>query len=133
MLRRVMNVWATALVAILLVLSLAVAGWHMAGAPILPAGIVVVGAFFLIGIAHAGVRIGRKTYLVDMATMETRATYVAVSNTAIGAVLLAGGVFGIVAGVIGIAPTIGLLGLFALAGAAGAGRLDEVTREEPES
>lgn len=115
------------------VLSLAVAGWHMAGAPILPAGIVVVGAFFLIGIAHAGVRIGRKTYLVDMATMETRATYVAVSNTAIGAVLLAGGVFGIVAGVIGIAPTIGLLGLFALAGAAGAGRLDEVTREEPES
>lgn len=110
------------------VLSLGVAAWYLAGTPLLPPGLVIIGAFFLIGIAHAGVRIGRKTYLVDMATAETRATYVAVSNTAIGVVLLAGGVFGVVATVVGIAPTIGLLGLFSLAGALGAGRLDEVTR-----
>ena len=110
------------------VLSLAVAGWHMAGAPGLPRGAVVVAAFFVIGIAHAGIRIGRKTYLVDMATMQTRATYVAVSNTAIGIVLLAGGVFGLVADRLGTVVTIGLLGLFCLAGAAGATRLDEVTR-----
>ncbi|MFU8822145.1 MAG: MFS transporter [Gammaproteobacteria bacterium] len=109
------------------VLSLAVAGWHMAGAPGLPAGAVVVAAFFIIGVAHAGIRIGRKTYLVDMATAQTRATYVAVSNTAIGVVLLAGGVFGVVAERVGTTETIGLLGLFCLAGAMGATRLDEVT------
>jgi hypothetical protein len=110
------------------VLSLLVAGWHVAGAPGLPSGVVIVGAFFVIGVAHAGIRIGRKTYLVDMATAETRATYVAVSNTAIGIVLLAGGVFGVIADLAGTAMTIGLLGLFCLAGALGASRLEEVTR-----
>jgi hypothetical protein len=109
-------------------LSLAVAAWHMAGAPGPPAGLVVIAAFFVIGIAHAGIRIGRKTYLVDMATAETRATYVAVSNTAIGVVLLAGGMFGLVADWVGTAQTIGLLGLFCLAGGVGAMRLGEVTR-----
>jgi hypothetical protein len=109
-------------------LSLAVAGWHLAGEPGLQGGAVVVAAFFVIGIAHAGIRIGRKTYLVDMATAQTRASYVAVSNTAIGVVLLAGGVFGLIADWIGAAGTIGVLGLFCLAGALGATRLDEVTR-----
>jgi MFS family permease len=99
----------------------------MAGAPLLPGEFVLVAAFFLIGIAHAGIRIGRKTYLVDMATAETRATYVAVSNTAIGVVLLAGGIFGLVAELVGTAATIGVLGLFCLAGALGASRLKEVT------
>jgi MFS family permease len=108
-------------------LSLCVAAWQLAGAPLLPGEWVLVAAFFLIGIAHAGVRIGRKTYLVDMATAETRATYVAVSNTAIGVVLLAGGMFGLVAQAVGTAATIGILGLVALAGALGASRLDEVT------
>jgi hypothetical protein len=110
------------------VLSIAVAAWQMAGAPGLPAGWVVAAAFFVIGVAHAGIRIGRKTYLVDMANAQTRATYVAVSNTAIGVVLLAGGVFGWLADWIGTAETIGVLGLICLAGALGAARLDEVTR-----
>jgi hypothetical protein len=109
-------------------LSVAVAAWAMAGSPGLPAGVVIVAAFFAIGIAHAGIRIGRKTYLVDMADATTRATYVAVSNTAIGVVLLAGGVFGWIADRVGTAETIGLLGLVCLAGALGAARLDEVTQ-----
>jgi hypothetical protein len=109
-------------------LSVAVAAWTMAGSPGLPAGVVIVAAFFAIGIAHAGIRIGRKTYLVDMADATTRATYVAVSNTAIGVVLLAGGVFGWIADRVGTAETIGLLGLVCLAGALGAARLDEVTQ-----
>jgi hypothetical protein len=62
-------------------------------------------------------------------TAENRATYVAVSNTAIGLVLLAGGVFGLVAQGLGVPATIGLLGLLSLAGAAMASRLDEVTGE----
>ena len=109
-------------------LSLGIAAWQMAGSPGLPDGVVLLAAFFVIGIAHAGVRIGRKTYLVDMATAETRATYVAVSNTVIGIVLLMGGVFGALAGWIGTAETIGILGVFCLAGSIGAQRLEEVTR-----
>jgi hypothetical protein len=109
-------------------LSLATAAWVLAGAPGPAAGPVLTAAFLVMGVAHAGIRIGRKTYLVDMATAETRATYVAVSNTAIGVVLLAGGAFGLAAEWIGTAATIGLLGLLSLAGAAGATRLEEVTR-----
>ncbi len=48
-------------------------------------------AYFLWSIAHAGVRLGRKTHLIDLATADTRASYVAVSNTIIGIMLLVGG------------------------------------------
>ena len=43
---------------------------------------------FLFYLGHAGIRLGRKTYLVDMATPENRAQLVAVSNTIIGVLLL---------------------------------------------
>jgi len=52
---------------------------------------------FVLGIAHAGVRIGRKTHLVDMAGEEKRSQYVALSNSAIGLILLG---FGAVIGAI---------------------------------
>jgi len=56
-------------------------------------------AYFLLSIAHAGVRLGRKTHLVDIATADNRASYVAVSNTVIGIMLLLGGALtGAVAG-----------------------------------
>ena len=51
-------------------------------------------AFLLLTIAHTGVRIGRKTYVIDMASGNRRTDYVSVSNTVIGAVLLAAGSFG---------------------------------------
>jgi hypothetical protein len=63
-----------------------------------------------------------------MATIDTRATYVAVSNTLIGMVLLAGGGFGVVAQWLGTAATIGILGLICLSGVVASGRLAEVTR-----
>ena len=44
--------------------------------------------FFLLGIAHSGVRLGRKTYIVDMAEGNKRTDYVSVSNTIIGLLLL---------------------------------------------
>ncbi|GGY56559.1 MFS transporter [Bacterioplanes sanyensis] len=44
--------------------------------------------YFALSISHQGVRVGRKTYLVDMAEGNQRTQYVAVSNTLIGAVLL---------------------------------------------
>lgn len=43
---------------------------------------------FLLYLAHAGVRVGRSTHLVDMANQDNRAAMVAVSNTVIGALLL---------------------------------------------
>jgi predicted MFS family arabinose efflux permease len=48
-------------------------------------------AFLLLGVAHSGIRLGRKTYLVDMAGGNKRTDYVAVSNTIIGVILLVGG------------------------------------------
>jgi len=48
-------------------------------------------AFLLLGVAHSGIRPGRKTYLVDMAGGNKRTDYVAVSNTVIGVILLAAG------------------------------------------
>lgn len=49
--------------------------------------------FFLLSVTHQGVRLGRKTYLVNMADDNKRTTYVAVSNTVIGFLLLALGLF----------------------------------------
>jgi MFS family permease len=49
------------------------------------------GAFFALSIVHSGVRLGRKTYVVDLAGGNKRTDYVAVGNTLIGIALLAVG------------------------------------------
>jgi len=43
---------------------------------------------FILGISHAGVHIGRKTHIVNMAGPGHKAEYVALSNTLIGVLLL---------------------------------------------
>ncbi len=48
-------------------------------------------AFFVLGIAHSGVRLGRKTYIVDIAEGNQRTDYVSISNTIIGLILLFSG------------------------------------------
>jgi MFS family permease len=53
--------------------------------------------FLLIGFARAGVRLGRKTYLVDGAPADDRPLYVALSNTIIGILYLVGSGFGLIA------------------------------------
>lgn len=51
--------------------------------------------YALLVIVHHGVRLGRKTYLVDMASQDNRALYVALSNTLTGVLMLfVGGVIG---------------------------------------
>ena len=74
-------------------------------------------AFFALGIAHAGVRLGRKTYLVDMAEGNQRTDYVAVSNTVIGALLLGSGMVGALAATFSVEGAIVMLGLAGLIGA----------------
>lgn len=82
--------------------------------------------FFILGVAHSGVRLGRKTYLVDLANIDNRAAYVAVSNTIIGILLLAGSLLGIVAEWWGTAWGILLLAALAIVAAASAWRLQEI-------
>lgn len=86
--------------------------------------------FLLLGIAHAGVRLGRKVYLVDMASSETRAAMVAVSNTVIGLAMLAGGLIGLLGDLYGTAFVILVLGLASLGAALYALRLREVSEPE---
>lgn len=50
--------------------------------------------FFLLSVTHEGVRLGRKTYLIDMASGNRRTDYVAVSNSVIGLLLLIIGLAG---------------------------------------
>lgn len=82
--------------------------------------------YFLLSMAHAGVRLGRKTHLIDMATADNRASYVAVSNTFIGVMLLAGGAFGGLASAAGPAAAILVLSVLSLLAAGVAWRLQEV-------
>lgn len=69
---------------------------------------------FMASVAHDGVRVGRKTYLVDMATLDNRAEYTAVSNTVMGLFLLAGAGLGLVDAWLGVDAVLGLLLVFAL-------------------
>ena len=86
-------------------------------------------AFFVLGIAHAGVRVGRKTYVLDMAGGNKRTDYVAVSNSAIGLILLATGLFGLLSSLIGAAGMLLLLSGVGLAGALLAVSLPEVQQD----
>ncbi len=47
-----------------------------------------IATYFSLTFVHTGVRVGRKTYLIDMAEGDQRTKYVAVSNTAMGIILL---------------------------------------------
>ena len=82
--------------------------------------------YFILGIAHDGVRLGRKTYIVDMATGDKRTEYVAVGNTIIGLILLiTGGVSALLSlfSVEGIVLGLSILGLI---GAYAGSKLDDI-------
>lgn len=74
-------------------------------------------ALFTLALAHQGVRLGRSTYLVDMVGQDRRAVYTAISNTVIGIVLLASGIFGAIAAFAGPHASLTLFALMAVAGA----------------
>lgn len=77
---------------------------------------------FVLMIAHQGVRLGRSVHVVDMADRDNRATYTALSNSVVGLILLAGGVFGVIAQWLGIGAVLAVftsmagLAIFAAAG-----------------
>jgi hypothetical protein len=83
--------------------------------------------FFMLAVSHAGVRLGRKTYVVDLAGGNKRTDYVAVSNTVIGVVLLLAGAVGALTTVMPVSGVILILAGMGLAGALLSARLPEVT------
>jgi MFS family permease len=96
-------------------LAVATAAWSgLAGAP---ATLFYPLAFMGLGVAHAGVRLGRKTYLVDIAEGSRRTDYVAVSNTVIGGALLVAGAAGALAASVSVPATVAGLAVAGLAGA----------------
>ncbi len=70
--------------------------------------------FFIVCVSHAGARLGRKTYLVDMANDDNRASYVAVGNTLIGVLMLFSGGVGLIAECYSAQLTVLFLALLAL-------------------
>jgi hypothetical protein len=85
------------------------------------------GIFLVLNVMHGGVRLGRKIYLVDMASGENRAAYVAVSNILIGVLMLAGGLIGLIGDWLGAAATVLVLGLLSLVAAAYSLKLPDVS------
>ena len=92
---------------------------------------VFVGAYFALTLMHTGVRVGRKTYVVDLAEGDLRTTYVAVSNTAMGIILLVvGGISSTIAALSVEGALLFLAGL-GLVGVAASARLPDVSRRAP--
>jgi len=72
------------------------------------------GVFLLLGVALSGVRLGRKTYLVDGAPEDERPLFAAFSNTVVGLLSLTGAVLGLVAETGGVEASIAALGVLGL-------------------
>lgn len=92
----------------------------LALAPILPL------LLFVLTIAHQGVRLGRSVHVIDMTDLDNRATYTALSNSIVGVILLAGGVFGFIARWFGLGAVLAIFALMAVMAIPTAMRLREV-------
>lgn len=82
--------------------------------------------FIGLHIAHAGIRLGRKTYILDIATGDTRTDYVAVSNSIIGLCLLLTGLITAALASVSIAAVLWFFTLCSVVGAIAASRLKAV-------
>ncbi|MAC84471.1 MAG: MFS transporter [Arcobacter sp.] len=85
--------------------------------------------YFVLTVGYQGIRIGRKTYLVDLAGGNKRTDYVAVSNTIIGVVLLFAGFIGTLSSSIGLNGIILLLSIIGVIGILLALKLPEVQED----
>lgn len=82
--------------------------------------------YFVLSVAHQGVRIGRKTYLVNLGEGNKRTSYVSVSNTIIGFILLAMSSISLLTYVISLESLVLVFSLITLAGFCMVIRLPEV-------
>lgn len=115
-------IWGAGLGSAIVVAALAAATW----APGISDWALPV-AYFLLTLTHTGVRVARKTYVVDMAEGDDRTDRVAVANTAMGGILL---VTGLVSGglaMLGVEWALLLLAAIGAAGVLAATALPEVS------
>lgn len=70
---------------------------------------------FVLMLAYQGVRLGRATHIVDMADATKRGAYTAISNTAVGILLVIGGLFGFVAEHFGLGLVFAVFALMSIA------------------
>lgn len=95
-----------------------------------PEGIVLpalVAGYLVISLVHVGVRVARKTYVIDMAEGDLRTRYVATANTAMGVILLVTGAISAGLAMLGEVPALVFLAGLGLVGAAVSWRLPEVS------
>lgn len=81
--------------------------------------------FGLLGLAESGVRLGRKTFLIDAVSEQARPTHVAFANTIMGAVTLLAIVLGVFPQLLGPGSALGVLALLAFSGAIASLRMPE--------
>ncbi len=91
-------------------------------------GYAMAAALFVLMIAYKGVRLGRSTHIVDMGSQDTRAAYTALSNTAIGILLLLAAGFGALASLAGTWVVIAVFAGMCAAAALVALTLEEVQK-----
>lgn len=92
------------------------------------ANLLFIAAYFFLTLMHTGVRIGRKTYVVDMAEGDQRTKYVAVSNSAMGLILLLVGGISSVLAVLHVSWALLFLAAMGLIGVIAGARLPDVSR-----
>lgn len=85
------------------------------------------GGYFLLALVHTGVRVGRKTYIIDMAEGDQVTDYVAVSNTAMGVLLLITGAVNAALAQLGTEVALAFLAGLGLVGVLVARNLPEVS------
>lgn len=124
--RRVMSVGAAvaSAIVVLTVAVVSVPGFEGNGR----AGLFFVVVYFALTLTHTGVRVGRKTYVIDMAEGDTRTLYVAVSNSALGLVLLGVGALSSAIATMGVEWALIFLAVLGLCGVFAGARLPEVSR-----
>ncbi|MFO8076140.1 MAG: hypothetical protein R6T85_08475 [Egibacteraceae bacterium] len=109
-----------ATVVVVLLIALRVPGLAASSVP-------YVVAYLLLAFAHTGSRLGRKTYVVDLGEGNARTDYVAVSNTAMGLLLLATGAVTAGLAMLGVEVALVFLAALGFAGVVSARRLPEVS------
>lgn len=83
--------------------------------------------FFLVNLTHTSIRVGRKTYIVDMAEGDDRTRYVGAANTLMGVILLGVGAISGGLAMVGPAWALVFLGVSGLAGVMASRNLKDVS------
>lgn len=84
-------------------------------------------AYLLLILSHTGVRVARKTYIVDLGSGNQRTDYVAVSNSAMGVLLLVTGAVSSALAGFGVEIALGFLAALGFLGVLAGRSLPEVT------